>query len=108
MRGGRLDRRIVLQQATLTYDSLNNPIQTWANLATVWAEKVELTGAERVAAAELGAERSCKFRIRYSSAVSVINPKDRFTFGGDTWQITSVTPLGRNEGFELSATVRTD
>jgi SPP1 family predicted phage head-tail adaptor len=108
MRGGKLDRRIVLQQATTTYDALNNPVKTWATLATVWASKTDLSDTERVQAAEVGADMTTRFQIRHSNTVSVINPKDRLTYAGNTYQIVAVKEIGRNEGYEITAVVRTD
>jgi SPP1 family predicted phage head-tail adaptor len=108
MRGGKLDRRIALQQATTTYDALNNPVKTWTTLATVWASKMDLSDTERVQAAEVGADMTTRFQIRHSNTVSVINPKDRLTYAGNTYQIVAVKEIGRNEGYEITAVVRTD
>ncbi len=108
MEGGKLDRRITLQQATVTYDALNNPVQTWVDLATVWAARMDLSDTERVAAAEVGAAMTTRFQIRYSEQVAVINPKDRLTFDGRTYEIVNVKEIGRREGLELTAAVRTD
>jgi SPP1 family predicted phage head-tail adaptor len=105
---GTMDRRITLQQATVTYDALNNPTETWATLATVWASKEDLSDSERVAAAEVGAAMTTRFRIRYSDKVSGINPKNRLTFDDRTWDIQNVKEIGRKEGLEISAIARTD
>jgi len=105
---GRLDRRITLQQATITYDALNNPAQTWSTLATVWASKMDIRDSERVAAQEVGADITTRFQIRYSDAVSDINPKDRLTFDGRTYEIVNVKEIGRREGLEISAVARID
>src|SRR5262245_20493120 len=108
MRGGKLDRRITLQQATVTYDSLNNPIQTWGDLATVWASRQDMSDTERVAASEVGADMTTRFQIRWSNLVSVLNPKDRLTFDGNSYEIVNVKEIGRREGIEITAVVRTD
>jgi SPP1 family predicted phage head-tail adaptor len=105
---GPMDRRITLQQATITYDALNTPTETWATLATVWASKEDLSDSERVAAAEVGAAMTTRFRIRYSLKVSGINPKDRLTFDGNTYEVVNTKEIGRREGIEITATFRTD
>ena len=108
MKAGKLDRRITLQRATVTYDALNNPVQTWATLVTVWASKSEISDSERVAAKEVGAEATKRFQIRYSTDVDDLNPKDRLTYNSETYQILGVKELGRREGFEITAVVRAD
>jgi SPP1 family predicted phage head-tail adaptor len=108
LQAGAMDRRIALQQATVTYDALNNPTETWATLATVWASKEDLSDSERVAAAEVGAAMTTRFRIRYSLKVSGINPKDRLTFDGNTYEVVNTKEIGRREGIEITATFRTD
>lgn len=36
---GRMDRRITIQRATTVADDYGTPIETWADVATVWASK---------------------------------------------------------------------
>ena len=105
---GKMDRRITLQRATVTYDALNNPVQTWATLATVWASKEDISDSERVAAKEVGAEITTRFQIRYSTDVSDLNPKDRLTYNSDTYQIVGVKEIGRREGLEITSVARID
>jgi SPP1 family predicted phage head-tail adaptor len=108
LQAGRMDRRITIQRVTLTYDALNNPVETWAALATVWASKLEYIGSEAVAAEEVGAQMTTTFRIRWSIKVSTVNPKDRLSFEDRTWNIQNVKEIGRKEGLEIIALARTD
>jgi SPP1 family predicted phage head-tail adaptor len=108
MQAGSLDRRIVLQRYSLTRDDLNNAVETWTTLATVWAEKLDISDRERVTAAQLGADITTRFRIRYSSAVAALNPKDRVLYGGRTYDVMGVKEIGRREGLELTTAARTD
>lgn len=105
---GDLDRRIVIQRATITYDGLNNPQQSWATLATVWASKLDLYDSERLAAKEVGADMTTRFQIRYSTTVSGVNPKDRLTYAGKTYSIVNVKEIGREQGLEITANARID
>jgi SPP1 family predicted phage head-tail adaptor len=105
---GKLDRKIVLQRFTSTVDSYNEPVLSWSTLATRSASYEPISDGERFRAGETAATASARFVIRYSSAVSTLNPKDRLTFDGDTWQILHVKEIGRREGIEISATVRAD
>lgn len=108
MRAGKLDRRIVLQRFTTTLDDYNEPVKSWSTLATRSASFEPLSDGERFRAGETAATASARFVIRYSSAVADLNPKDRLTFDGDTWQILHVKEVGRREGIEITATVRAD
>jgi SPP1 family predicted phage head-tail adaptor len=108
LQAGKLDRRITIQRATLTYDDLNNPVETWADHTTVWGAKLDYVGSENVAAHEVGAQMTTAFRIRWSNKVSDVNPKDRLSFDSKTWNIENVKEIGRKEGLEISAIARTD
>lgn len=108
MQAGKLDRRITLQRATTTANSLNEPIQTWAAIATVWAAKMEVRDSERQRAAETAAVIDTRFQIRWSSQVSDIDAADRVVFGGRTFNILGVKEIGRREGLELSCQARSE
>lgn len=108
MFSGPLDRRITIQRATTSADAYNEPIETWATLATVWAMKRDASDSERQRASETSAEITTRFQIRYSSTVAEINPKDRISYDGKTYDIWGVKEIGRREGLEISATARAD
>lgn len=108
MRAGKLDRRIVLQRFTETRDEYNEPVQTWATLATRWASYEPLSDGEKFSASETAAEASARFVIRYSTAVRDLNPKDRLMFEGVTYQIIRVKEIGRREGIEITTSARAD
>lgn len=105
---GKMDRRITLERFVTSSDQYNEPVKAWGALATRWASYEPISDGERFRAGETAATASARFVIRYSSAVADINPKDRLTFDGDTWQILHVKEIGRREGLEISATVRAD
>lgn len=108
MKAGRLDRRIVLQRSTDARDAFNEPVKTWATLATRSASYEPLSDGERFRAGETAANASARFVIRWSAAVSDLNPRDRLTFDGDTWEIVRVKEMGRREGLEITAGARAD
>lgn len=105
---GKLDRRIRLERFTETRDEYNEPVKTWALLANRWAAYEPLSDGEKFSASETAANASARFRIRWSSAVADLNPKDRLIFGGDTWEIVRVKEIGRREGIEITAASRAD
>lgn len=108
MQAGKLDRRLTLERATVTYDSFNSPVYTWATLATVWGEKKEISDGERLSAQEKGADITTRFQIRYSTTVADLNPKDRLTYDSRTYDIVGVKELGRRDGLEITTKARTD
>lgn len=108
---GKLDRRIALQRYMETRDDFNNPVLTWAALATVSASKEDIRDSERMAAQETGSEITTRFQIRWSTAVADLNTKDRLEFpidSGRYFNIVAVKEIGRREGIEISAAARAD
>lgn len=105
---GSLDRRITIQRATYATSSLNTPIATWADLTTVWANITFRNAGEGEAGQQVRATLQTRFTIRYSSKVADVNPKDRLTFDGRTYDIKAVYELGRRQGMEIHAVARSD
>ncbi len=66
---GRLDRLVTIEQNTPTQDAAGQPIKSWAELATVFAEVIPVGGSEIFQAKQFGAEAVKKFRIRYRGDV---------------------------------------
>lgn len=108
MRAGALDRRIVIERATTTPDEFNASAETWATLATVWAEKSDVKDGERMRAGSVSSEITTRFRIRHSTTVADVSPKDRVRFDGRTYDIVAVKEIGRSEGIEITAAARND
>ncbi len=91
---GSLDRRITIQQNTTTRDAAGQPIPSWADLATVWAEVVPTGGREIFEAQQTGAETVAKFRIRYRGDVL---RKMRVVYDTDNYDIADVAEDRRFE-----------
>lgn len=99
---GKLDRRITLQRRTTAANAYSEPIETWTNLATVWASiDYPLTGSgETFQDAINQAATSVIFTIRYRADVGFI---ERINYGGDTYDIERVSELGRNNHLQIHA-----
>ncbi|MET4634975.1 phage head closure protein [Kaistia defluvii] len=108
MATGPLDRRITIERYVSARDALNNPVEAWSPLATVWASKTDVRDSEKFAAKENGASIETRFQIRWSTDVADVNPKDRINYGGRVFDIVGVKEIGRREGLEISATARAD
>jgi SPP1 family predicted phage head-tail adaptor len=105
---GRMKRRVTLQRATVAANSFNELVETWATLATVWAERRDVSAAEAYRAQEVGAQITTRFRIRYSSDIADLNPRDRLVFSGLVYQITGVRESVRNRWLEIDTVARQD
>jgi head-tail adaptor len=112
MHAGQLDRRIVLQRALSPVDDgyTSAPAGGFGTLATVWASKTDLSVAEVLRAAQLGATVSTKFQIRWSSAWADLSAKDRIfeTATGLTFAIVGVVEIQRRQGLLITACAQAD
>lgn len=106
---GALDRRItLLRRGETGKDAWNNPILDWAPLATVWAAKRDVSDEEKLRSSQTLATLTTRFRIRWSSVVKDLNPKDRVRFDGRDYAIAAVKEIGRRVGLEITATAIVD
>lgn len=105
MRAGRLDREITIERATDARGTSGAVTKTWATLATVPAEVRPKRGREFFAAGQVAGEVDTVFRIYWRSDITV---KDRISYGGRTYDITSLGEIGRKEVLEIMATARAE
>lgn len=109
LNAGDLDRRIILQRYGIARNADNEPVETWTpDASPVWASWRRASARETLASAEINATATDVFEIRYSSAVSTINPKDRLSYQGQVYDIQAVAEIGRREGLRIDASRRTD
>jgi SPP1 family predicted phage head-tail adaptor len=91
MNPGKLNRRIILQVRTLTKDATGSRVQTWADLAPVWAEQVKQTGKEASSADAENHQDTRQFRIRHRA----INEQDhRILYQSKFFNITGIIEEG--------------
>lgn len=100
MRAGRLDRRIVIERPVSTTDTFGASIQTWTEVATVWASVRQLRGQEYLSAQAGQAEVDAVFKLRYRADLT---PVMRITYGGANYDIKSISEIGRREALEIMA-----
>ena len=87
MRIGKLRHRVILQEYISSKDSFGAEVETWSDIATVWASIEPLSGREYFAAQQINAEVSAKITIRYRASVK---PTMRVLFEGRIFEILSV------------------
>jgi SPP1 family predicted phage head-tail adaptor len=108
MIAGPLDRRVTLRRASVKTNDFGEDVETWGDLAIVWAARAEVSNRERFAAQEVGATLVARFRVRYSQRIHDLSPLDRIMVDGREHNITGVAEIGRREGFEITAAARAD
>lgn len=108
MDAGRLDRRIVLKRRKSGTNGYGEPVDEWSTLATVWAHVAPVSDGERWRAGETLASKLCRFTIRWSERLSVLDPRDQIEYDGRTWDIQGVKELGRREMIEITAAARAE
>jgi len=109
MHAGELDHVITIQRAVTTPNAYNEPVLTFTAYATLRAKRTDASTGEQTRAAQVGAQISTWFMVRYSPESVTINPKDRLQIeGGLTYEITGVREVERNRWLEISAVARND
>lgn len=103
MRAGNLDRRLTLRRNTPTTDDFGGEVPNWADLATVWASKQDVSDAERVRAQQVGASITTRFQIRPLPGGARPSARDQVVCEGLTYEISNVKEIGRRSGWEISA-----
>ncbi len=99
MRSGKLDRIITVQRASSAPNDAGTPVETWATVATLRAEVVELGTVEQITHGAVDTT-GIVFRTRFLAGIT---NADRIGFDGGTYGLKSVTVLGRNRALELRA-----
>lgn len=70
MQAGRLNQMITIQQPSASKDALGQRMETWADVATVWASARPLRGREFFAAGQMQSEAAVEFGIRYLAGIT--------------------------------------
>jgi head-tail adaptor len=109
---GKRDRVIAFERLTVSRTTLGGKPEaagTWAELGTRLASVLFGSGAERRAAAVEQAVQPATFRVLADELTTTITVKDRITHLGLSWDIASITPIGRRpDEIEFTATASRD
>ena len=90
LRSGSLNRRVTLQQQTLTQDGAGQPVNTWVDVGfPIWASVLLLSGLETIKADRPASIVKASIRIRYRSGV---NAGMRVKVGLSFYEIMAVMP----------------
>lgn len=77
MDAGQLDRRIQLQRKQEEDDGYATEAAGWLTFATVWAQRLPVSGVEQLAAGQVAGFNRARWKIRRDSLWSDLNSADR-------------------------------
>lgn len=98
MRGGKLDKIIVIERVTTTVDEYGTPVEGWATVATVRAQRIQSTTEEFMRGWGASSEAAMIFRIRHMDGITLA---DRIRHDARVFDLKEIKELGRREGLEL-------
>lgn len=99
MDAGRLDKRITIQSVAVTRNAIGEPIQSWADVATVWAAVEPVQGREFWEQQQVQSEVTTRIRIRYRAGITAAM---RVVYGSRLLNIRSVIdPKERHDELQL-------
>lgn len=89
MPAGKLNQRVTLSGLTGGTDALGQPLQYWADFATVWADVRFVSGIETIKAGRETSTSRASVRIRRRSGVDV---SMRARINGVDYEIIDIIP----------------
>ena len=92
MYAGQLKNKVTIQAKTDTVDAIGQPINTWVDVATVWADIRYLSGLESIKSDADVSIAKVSVRVRYRAD---IKPSMRAVCDGVIYQIKAVLPSGK-------------
>lgn len=92
MSAGRRNRKVMFQRATTTTDDYGGEVPDWLDYASALASVNFGTGQERREAAQEAGSIPATFRVLRNTATAALSVKDRISFDGGNWDITSIAP----------------
>ena len=104
MRSGSFRHRIVIQQRGSGVDSWGQPLDTWVDLASVWAHIRHLSGTESIKADVPTSVVQASIRIRWRTDVDA---GMRVMHGTTVYEIEAVLPGATREYVDLVSRVVT-
>ncbi len=100
---GAVDRRITLQMSTSTQNASGEPVESWSDIATVWAQVTVQSVTEQHEDGQDHATAQADFLVRWRSDV---NAGDRVLHAGRVYDISGVNEVGRQEMLSISGVAR--
>ena len=92
MRTGSRNRIISIESKTPVTDSgYGGPVETWSEIASVWANVIPVNSKERVDSGAVASDVEVKFNIIWMLGVTdTVDASMRVVYNGNTYRIVSV------------------
>lgn len=94
-RAGELDRRIIFQVNAPTQSGSGAQVDSWSNLATVWARVKPLQEKEEFDFEQSAAFEVLEFKVRYQQRF--FNYKLRISYNNKIFDIERIREMGRKQ-----------
>jgi SPP1 family predicted phage head-tail adaptor len=98
MRGGRLDRRIIVEKKTESVATNGQRTLTWATFLTIWGDQLQgvtESGGEQTTDNNRTTNRLVRFTTRYNSTIT---NEMRIKWNGEYYKIEDIKELKRQDG----------
>jgi SPP1 family predicted phage head-tail adaptor len=99
MRAANLDRVIRIERRTTALDLYGTPIDTWALVATMRAQKLENVVSDREGARGDTTDNMITFRMRWLDGVTLDN---RVSYQDQPFKIMIIKEIGRRVGLDVT------
>jgi head-tail adaptor len=98
MRAGNLDRVIVIEAPTVTYDEYRTPVTSWAPVVSLRAQPIMRSTGDRQGQHAV-TDGTATFRTYFYPGVTL---EHRAVFEGQAFKITAIKEIGRRVGLEIT------
>ena len=104
-----LDRFVTFERLTEgEVNGWNETEETWATVSMEWANKRDVSDAEKLSAGQEYSARIARFTVRHNPFTASLTGNDRLQYEG-VWNIRGVKEgEGRNQWIEVTAEKRSD
>lgn len=96
LQAGQLTRLVTIRRRSTGEDSLGQPVNTWADYGTAWADVRHQSGLEGIKADAMVSTIKASIRVRYRTDLTA---GDRVALGVTTYEIKAVMPDERRREF---------
>lgn len=100
MEAGKLNQRITIQSQTITQSDSGEPIETYSDFTTIWAQVRTVQGQEKFVDASKRAFRTNQFIIRW---IDGLLPNMRISWQNVYWRIVYIDGIDRRGFITLTA-----
>jgi SPP1 family predicted phage head-tail adaptor len=104
MKGGVLDRRIIVQSKAEVVATNGQRTLTWSTFLTIWSNPVVKDGVEKEDNKNRSTSRMVNFRTRYNSTIT---NEMRILWNNQYYKIEDIKELGRQDGLMINTSLLT-